>query len=82
MDLIINIINGKFNNYAKVRVPFGYCFYDIDSKERQYFDSIITPITDEIELKRKFVVVQGNADKLNKELQNEYFTDKEVIVEE
>lgn len=69
MELIINIINGKFNNYAKVWVLNGYCFYDVDEQDRQYMESITTPITDEAELKRKFVVVQGNAEKLNKELQ-------------
>lgn len=76
MDLIINIINGRFNDYAKVWVVDGYCFYDADSEERQYFDSIITPITDVLELKRKFVVVQGNAEKLNEELVLEVSNDK------
>ena len=71
MDLIINIINGKFNDYAKVQVASGCCFYDVDSEERQYFESIITPIIDEAELKRKFVVVEGDAEKLNEELQEQ-----------
>jgi hypothetical protein len=76
MDLIINIINGRFNNYAKVWVGNGYCFYDADSEDRQYFESIITPITDETELKRRFVVVQGSAEKLNEQLVLEAEDDK------
>ena len=71
MDLIINIINGRFYTYAKVWVADGYCFYDIDDEQRQYMNSITTPITDETELKRKYVVVQGDMEKLNEELQKE-----------
>ena len=71
MELIINIINGKFNNYAEVRSPKGYCFYDVDENVRDYAEYIITPITDKSELKRKFILVEGNAEKLNEELQKE-----------
>lgn len=71
MDLIINIINGKFRTYAEVKAHVGYCFYDVDVEERNYLERIITPIIDEAELKRKFVIVQGNADKLNEQLEKE-----------
>lgn len=71
MELIINIINGKFRTYAEVRSPQGYCFYDVDETEKNYAEFIITPITDREELKKKFVLVEGGADKLNEELQNE-----------
>jgi hypothetical protein len=41
--------------------------------------NIFTPITDEAELKRKYIVVQGNADQLNEELRNTYSeTDKPI----
>lgn len=70
MELIINIINGRFNNYSKVWVSNGYCFYDVDDEQRQYMTSITTPLTDETEIKRKYVVVMGDAEKLNEELQN------------
>lgn len=70
MELIINIINGRFNNYSEVKALSGYCFYDVDDEERQYMNSIITPLTDETEIKRKYVVVVGDAEKLNQELMN------------
>ena len=70
MELIINIINGRFNNYSKVWVVDGYCFYDADEEERQYMNKVITPLTDETEIKRKYVVVQGDAEKLNKEVED------------
>lgn len=68
MELIINIINGKFRDYAEVRSPIGYCFYDNDEGERHYTDYIATPILYEQELKRKFILVKGDAEKLNEEL--------------
>ena len=34
-------------------------------------NSILTPITDDAELKRKYVVVYGNAEQLNEELQKQ-----------
>lgn len=70
MELIINIINGRFNNYAEVKALSGYCFYDADEENRQYMNKVITPLTDTEAIKRKYVVIQGNADKLNEELQN------------
>ena len=68
MELIINIINGKFRTYSEVRSPQGYCFYDADETERDYTEFIITPITDRDELKRKFVLVEGSSDELNEQL--------------
>ena len=69
MELIKKRVNGKFKDYTEVRSPLGYCFYDIDAKERNYLEYIATPILNEEELKRKFVLVEGNAEKLNEELQ-------------
>lgn len=69
--LIKNQIIGKQNIYTKLTSENGYCFYDVDEKERNYLTCIFTPITDEAELERKFNVVQGDADKLNEELQKE-----------
>ena len=68
MELIINFVNGKFRTYAEVRSSQGYCFYDIDEQDRSYTNYIATPILNEEELKRKFVLVEGNADELNEEL--------------
>ena len=67
MKLDIKIINGRFTIYAEVRSPQGYCFYDVD-EELHYANYIATPITDEEELYRKFVLVEGDADVLNEEL--------------
>ena len=64
-------IKGNIHKYAELIAEQGYCFYDIDSEEKQYFEKIFTPITDLDELKRKYVVVQGNAEQLNAELQKE-----------
>ena len=64
-------IQGRFNKYTELKSMQGYCFYDVDDEQRQYMTSILTPITDEIELERKYIVVQGNADYLNEELQKE-----------
>lgn len=64
-------IKGNIYKYAKLTADYGYCFYDIDAEERNYITSISTPITDETELARKYIVVQGNAEKLNAELEKE-----------
>jgi hypothetical protein len=64
-------IKGKFTKYAELRADYGYCFYDIDDEERNYMTYIATPIIDETELARKYVVVFGNAEKLNEELEKE-----------
>lgn len=69
MKLIITTIQGKFRNFTEVRSPQGYCFYDVDEAERHYTEYIATPILDRAELERKFVLVEGNADELNEELQ-------------
>lgn len=63
-------IKGRFTRYAELTAHYGYCFYDIDEEQRYYMTSIATPVTDETELARKYVVVEGDADKLNEELQN------------
>lgn len=64
-------IQGKFHNYTELTSLQGYCFYDVDETERTYTTSILTPITDEAELERKYIVVMGNADVLNEELQKQ-----------
>lgn len=69
-------IKGNIHKYTQLTAHYGYCFYDIDEEERYYMTSISTPILDETELARKYVVVEGDAEKLNEEVQ------KEVIVEE
>ena len=71
MELIKKRINGKFKDYTEVRSPLGYCFYDVDESERDYTDYIATPILAEQELDRKFVLVEGDADVLNEQLQTE-----------
>ena len=65
------IIQGKTINYAQLTALSGYCFYDIDAteEEKAYMTKLTTPITDINELERKYVVVQGNADLLNQELE-------------
>lgn len=64
-------IQGKFHKYTELRSLQGYCFYDVDEAERNYLTSILTPITDEAELERKYVVVFGDVEKLNDELRQE-----------
>lgn len=71
MELIIKKINGKFNDYSEVTAPYGYCFYDKDEQDRNYMERIFTPVTDVEKLREQFVLVEGNADKLNEELHNE-----------
>ena len=65
------IIQGKTINYAQLTALSGYCFYDTDAteEEKAYMTKLTTPITDINELERKYVVVQGNADLLNQELE-------------
>lgn len=64
-------IRGKFNNYTELTSLQGYCFYDVDNTERQYITSVLTPITNEAELARKYIAVYGDADKLNEELRKQ-----------
>ena len=63
-------IKGRFNNYTKITANDGYCFYDADlpQEERNYMQSIDTPICDKNELERKFIAILGNANELNEEL--------------
>lgn len=71
IGIIKREIQGKFNKYTELRSLQGYCFYDADEEQRQYITSILTPITDEAELQRKYVAVYGNADQLNNESQKQ-----------
>ena len=64
-------IKGKFTKYAEVTTEQGYCFYDVDEEERHYAEKMFTPVTDENELARKYVVVLGYADVLNAELERQ-----------
>lgn len=70
MELIIRFINGKFRTYTEVKSPDGYCFYDVDAQDRNYMESISTPMLNEDDIKRKFILVEGDAEMLNEELQN------------
>ena len=64
-------IKGNINKYSYLVADYGYCFYDVDDEQRQYMTSISTPILDETELARKYVVVFGDAEKLNEEFEAE-----------
>lgn len=64
-------IRGNINKYSFLEAEYGYCFYDADDEQRQYMTSISTPIMDINELNRKYIVVQGDAEKLNKALEEE-----------
>ena len=69
-------IKGNIHKYAELTAENGYCFYDVDEQERCYMTSTSTPIMDESEIARKYIVVQGDADKLNEELQKAVQYDK------
>lgn len=71
MEHIKIIIKGKIYKYAELTADYGYCFYDADDEYKSYMTSISTPITNEVELARKYIVVQGDADMLNAELEKE-----------
>ena len=70
MEHVKITLKGKYSLYAELVADYGYCFYDADDEQRQYMTSISTPITDINELNRKYIVVQGDAEKLNAELEN------------
>lgn len=70
MELIIKHITGKTINYSEVTAPVGYCFYDKDEENRSYMERIFTPMTDEVALREKYVLVEGSAEKLNEEVAN------------
>ena len=76
MELIIKHITGRTINYSEVTAPYGYCFYDKDEENRNYMERIFTPATNIEEIRNKYVLVEGNADKLNEELMNQ---NEEVI---
>lgn len=64
-------IQGKFNNYLELIAETGYCFYDVDDEQRNYLIKLALPMTTDEELDRRFKVVFGDAEKLNKELAKE-----------
>ena len=68
-----DIIQGKTINYAQLTALTGYCFYDVDAteEEKSYMTNLTTPIADINELERKYVVVQGNVEELNAELEKQ-----------
>lgn len=70
-------IKGNIHKYAELEAEQGFCFYDADSEEKYYMVGISTPITDEKELARKYVVTKGDAEKLNQELELEREKEKE-----
>ena len=63
-------IKGRFTKYAELKAELGYCFYERNASEDElrYIDRLFTPITDEVTLNEMYVVVDGNADALNEEL--------------
>ena len=68
----INIeIKGKFNQYMELKADKGYCFYDKTSEERNYSTIIFTPLMTEYEIGNTYIVVEGDADELNEQLQKE-----------
>ena len=70
MELIIKHITGKTINYSEVTAPYGYCFYDKDEENRNYMERIFTPVTDIEEIRNKYILVEGSAEKLNEEVYN------------
>lgn len=71
MERLKITLMGNINKYYFLEAEDGYCFYDVDDEQRQYMTIISTPITDEAEIARKYVVVFGDAEKLNAELEKE-----------
>ena len=69
-------IKGKIYKYSELTADYGYCFYDVDAEEKHYMTSISTPIVDVELLKKKYVVIFGNSDYLNEELQKAVQDDK------
>ena len=63
-------IKGKFTKYAELTAESGYCFYDVE-EERNYITKISTPVIDEKKIEWKYIVVKGNAEELNKQLEKE-----------
>ena len=64
-------IKGNIHKYSYLVADYGYCFYDADDEQRYYMTSISTPMLDLSELARKYIVVQGNAERLNEQLEKE-----------
>lgn len=60
-------ILGNIHKYTELTAEQGYCFYDVDDEQPYYMTSISTPILDETELARKYIVVQGDADQMNEQ---------------
>ena len=77
MEHIKITLKGKYSLYSELVADFGYCFYDVDAEDRQYMTYLATPVTDMAELTRKYVVIQGNAEKLNEELEAQRAIDTE-----
>ena len=71
--IVKKTIVGKFRVYTELNAELGYCFYDADEEKenRNYMTHISTPILDDSELERKFIAIIGNADELNKQLEEE-----------
>ena len=64
-------IKGVSIKYAELKAEEGYCFYDVNEKERNYLTAIATPIVDINKLAETYIVVEGNADELNEKLMKE-----------
>lgn len=68
MNITFKEINGKFINYSEVFADNGYCFYNKNDteEERTYLTHITSPLKTIEEFNNEYVVIQGNADELNK----------------
>lgn len=73
----IENVKGRVVDYTILTAEKGFCFYDKDETDRNYLTSITTPITDPNELERKYIVVQGNAEELNKALEEQRLKEME-----
>ena len=70
-EIIIENIKGRSIEYSRITALNGYCFYDKDEEVLSYMDSITTPVTDPQEIAKKYIVIKGNAEELNKALEKE-----------
>lgn len=59
------------SNKSIITAPNGYCFYDTLQKERMYITKLITPTININELEKRYIVIEGDANILNAELQQE-----------
>lgn len=68
--IIVKEIQGQFNKYIKIIAENGYCFYDKNNEQINYITEITAPLN-ELENIDNYIVVQGNAEELNAELEKQ-----------